>query len=369
MVASVAAHLRQRGVGLHLSDAAEEIAPQDDRLLVRLRSGVALPADLVVMSVGVRPENQLAVDCGLQVGPRGGVLVDSHMRTSDPSIYAVGDAVQVQHFVDGSPVQIPLGGPANRQGRIAADHLFGRDSQYRGTQGTSVVGVLGMTAAMTGLSEKSLVAAGAEFRKAYVHATHHAGYYPGAESMSLKLLFHPAGGKLLGAQAVGGAGVDKRIDVLAVAIQAGMTVYDLEEMELAYAPQYGSAKDPVNMAGFVAAGILRGDQPVVHAAELLATVEEATRPSQASGKSPRLIVDVRTPSEYAAGHIPGAVSIPIEQLRDRLDQLPRDRPLVTYCQVGQRGYLATRALLQHGYDAANLSGGFTTYQHVADAAG
>ncbi|MEM9658627.1 MAG: FAD-dependent oxidoreductase, partial [Planctomycetota bacterium] len=247
MAAPIADHLKESGVTLHLSDAAERIAEHEGRLQIHLRSGAHASADLVVMSVGVRPENQLAVDAGLDVAERGGIVVNRHMQTSDADVYAVGDAVQVEHFVDQSPAQIPLGGPANRQGRIAADHMFGRDSAYRGTQGTAVVGVFGMTAAMTGLSEKALKAADVLYEKAYVHPSHHAGYFPGAEAMSVKMLFQRDGGNILGAQIIGGSGVDKRIDVLAMAIQARLTVYDLEESELAYAPQYGSAKDPVNM--------------------------------------------------------------------------------------------------------------------------
>ncbi len=348
MVSSITSHLRSQGVKLELADAAEGIVPVDDRLSIQLRSGKKLNADLVVLSVGVRPENKLAVEARLEVGPRGGIQVNDQMQTSDPDIYAVGDAVEVRHFVDGSPVQIPLGGPANRQGRIAADQIFGRSTRYRGTQGTAVVSVFDMTAAMTGLSEKYLLSAGIAFEKIYVHPSQHAGYFPGAEQMSLKLLFAPQDGKILGAQVVGRGGVDKRIDVLAVAIQAGMTVYDLEEMELAYAPQYGSAKDPVNMAGFVAVGVLNGDQPILHASEL------------ASGNE-RFMVDVRSPVEFANGHIPGAVNIPVDELRDRASEIPPAQPVVTYCQVGQRGYLATRILAQQGFQVANLSGGFTSY--------
>ncbi len=351
MVVPVAEHLRQKGVELKLSDAAKSIEEVGSSMQVKLKSGKCVSADLVVMSVGVRPENGLAVDAGLEVGPRGGVRVNKHMQTSDPDIYAVGDVVEVSHFVDGSAIQIPLGGPANRQGRIAADHIFGRDSTYRGTQGTAIVGLFDMAAAMTGLSEKSLVAASQEYEKIYVHPAHHAGYYPGAESLSIKLLFHPKTGRIFGAQVVGGSGVDKRIDVLAVALQAGMTVYDLEEMELAYAPQFGSAKDPVNMAGFVAAGVLRGDQPIIHADSL----------KHLAGATSRFVLDVRSPREFEAGHLDGAVNIPIEQLRSRLDELPRDQLIATYCQVGQRGYLATRVLLQHGFDVVNLSGGYVSY--------
>ena len=253
--------LAAHGVTVLLGDSAALFDMAADGLAVQLQSGRQLLAQLVIVGVGVRPENQLAVDAGLAVGPRGGIRVDDHLATSDPDIYAVGDAIEVGDFTSGDPVQIPLAGPANRQGRIAADNVFGRAVRYRGTQGTAIVGLFGRAAAITGASEKVLRRTNRPYRKVYVHPANHAGYYPGAEAMSLKVLFDPASGRILGAQAVGGAGVDKRIDVLAVAIQAGMTVFDLEEMELAYAPQFGSAKDPVNMAGFVAAGLLRGDHP------------------------------------------------------------------------------------------------------------
>jgi rhodanese-related sulfurtransferase len=299
----------------------------------------------------VRPENVLAVAAGLGVGARGGIQVNEHLQTSDPDIYAVGDAIEVRDFVTGDPTQVPLAGPANRQGRIAADHIFGRPSRYRGTQGTAIVGVFERTAAMTGASEKTLRRGARPYRKVYIHPGHHAGYYPGAEPMTLKVMFDPETGRLLGAQGVGGAGVDKRIDVLAVAIQAGMTVYDLEEMELAYAPQYGSAKDPVNMAGFVAAGLLRGDHPQIDADSIVAAAP-AERP---------YLLDVRTPQEFSAGHLPGAVNIPVDELRSRLAEVPRDRPVAAYCQVGQRGYLATRILQQAGVAAANLGGGYKTW--------
>jgi NADPH-dependent 2,4-dienoyl-CoA reductase/sulfur reductase-like enzyme/rhodanese-related sulfurtransferase len=347
MVAPVAEHLREKGVHLQLANAAEAIEETEAGLVIRLKSGDSLTADLVVMSVGVRPENQLAVEAGLEVGPRGGIRVNDAMQTNDPDIYAVGDAVEVRHFVDNSPVQIPLGGPANRQGRIAADHICGRDSRYRGTQGTAIVGVFDMTAAMTGLSEKALVATKQDYEKIYIHPAHRASYYPGAEQLSLKLLFAPDSGKILGAEVVGRTGVDKRIDVLAVAIQAGMTVYDLEEMELAYAPQYGSAKDPINMAGFVAAGVLRGDQPITHTSD-----DPANAP---------YLLDVRSPAEFTTGHIPGAVNIPLEKLRSRIDEIPSDKPIVVYCQVGQRGYTATRILAQKQRKVCNLSGGYKTY--------
>jgi NADPH-dependent 2,4-dienoyl-CoA reductase/sulfur reductase-like enzyme/rhodanese-related sulfurtransferase len=352
MTTPISGHLTEKGVALLLGQSAASFEPHSEGLAVRLTSGRTLPAQLVVLGVGVRPENALAVGAGLEVGPRGGIRVNEHLQTSDPDIYAVGDAIEVKDFVTGGPTQVPLAGPANRQGRIAADHIFGRaDARYRGTQGTAIVRVFDRTAAMTGASEKALGRLGRPYRKVYVHPTHHAGYYPGAEAMTLKLLFDPDAGRVLGAQAVGGAGVDKRIDVLAVAVQAGMTVFDLEEMELAYSPQYGSAKDPVNMAGFVAAGLLRGEHPQVDVEAVLG-----------GGGPDYYLLDVRTPQEYAAGHVPGAVNVPVDELRSRLGELPRDRPIAAYCQVGQRGYLATRILRQTGFAAANVGGGYKTYQ-------
>jgi len=352
MTPPLAQELASKGVSLLLGQSAEAFEQGPDGLTVRLKSGQRLLAQLVVLGVGVRPENKLAVEAGLEVGPRGGIRVNDHLQTSDPDIYAVGDAIEVKDFVTGEPAQVPLAGPANRQGRIAADHIFGHPSRYRGTQGTAIVRVFDRTAALTGASEKVLKRANRPYRKVYVHPTHHAGYYPGAEAMTLKLLFDPQDGKVLGAQAVGGAGVDKRIDVLAVAIQAGMTVFDLEEMELAYSPQYGSAKDPINLAGFVAGGLLRGEHPQVDVEAVLATP---------AGERP-FLVDVRTPQEYADGHIPGAVNIPVDDLRPRLGELPRDREIAAYCQVGQRGYLATRILLQEGFSAVNVGGGYKTYR-------
>jgi len=352
MTTPVAQELASKGVSLLLGQSAEAFEQGPDGLSVRLKSGQRLPAQLVVLGVGVRPENKLAVEAGLAVGARGGIRANEHLQTSDPDIYAVGDASEVKDFVTGDLTQVPLAGPANRQGRIAADHIFGRAARYRGTQGTAIVRVFDRTAAMTGASEKVLKRSNRPYRKVYIHPTHHAGYYPGAEVMTLKLLFDPKTGRVLGAQAVGGAGVDKRIDVLAVAIQARMTVFDLEEMELAYSPQYGSAKDPINMAGFVAGGLLRGDHPQVDVETVLA----------APASKSHVLVDVRTPQEFTAGHIPGAVNVPVDDLRSRLGELPRDREIATYCQVGQRGYLATRILKQAGFQAANVGGGYKTYQ-------
>lgn len=351
MTSPILAELTRNGVTVLLTRSAESFTQSATDLVVHLNSGEEMSCQLVILGVGVRPENKLALDAGLEVGPRGGIRVNEHLQTTDPDIYAVGDAIEVQDFVTGEPTQIPLAGPANRQGRIAAENVFGRATKYRGTQGTAIVRVFDRTAAMTGASEKILRRTKRPYRKIYIHPTHHAGYYPGAESITLKLLFDPATAKILGAQAVGGLGVDKRIDVLAVAIQAGMTVFDLEEMELAYAPQYGSAKDPLNMAGFVAGGFLRSEHPQVDVAALLA-MPESQRP---------FLVDVRTPEEFNSGSISSAVNIPIDELRARLKELPRDREIVAYCQVGQRGYLATRILLQSGFQAANLGGGFKTF--------
>lgn len=352
MTTPLANTLAENGVELLLGNSVVGFTAGSKGVVVQLKSGRELSADLVSLGIGVRPENKLAVEAGLEVGPRGGIRVNKSLQTTDPDIYAVGDAIEVQDFVLGGPTQVPLAGPANRQGRIAADHICGRPVSYRGTQGTAIVGLFERTAAMTGASEKMLRRMERPYRMIYVHPSHHAAYYPGAEQMTLKLLFDPDSGRVLGAQAVGGAGVDKRIDVIATAIQAKMTVFDLEEMELAYAPQYGSAKDPINMAGFVASGLLRGDHPLIDVKTLVA-LPPSKRP---------FLLDVRTDKEFKAGHIPDSVNIPIDELRTRLNELPKDREIATYCQVGQRGYLATRILQQAGFQVKNISGGYKTYQ-------
>jgi NADPH-dependent 2,4-dienoyl-CoA reductase/sulfur reductase-like enzyme/rhodanese-related sulfurtransferase len=350
MAAAVATHLRENGVRLVLGASAERLTNEAGRTRVHLSNQETIDCDYVIMAVGVRPESQLAVDAGIACGPRGGIQTNRHMQTSDPHVYAVGDAVEVNHYVSETPTQIPLGGPANRQGRIAAEHALGRSASYRGTQGTAVLGVFELTAAMTGLSERQLRQSRTPYEKIYIHPMNHAGYYPGAKQMVLELLFAPEDGRILGAQAVGREGVEKRIDVLSMAIQARMTVFDLEEAELCYAPQYGSAKDPVNMAGFVAAAVLRGDHPVVHADQVAARVAEGA-----------LLLDVRSPAEFAEGHLPDARNLPVDELRDHLQDLPRDRPLVVYCRVGQRGYVATRILAQEGFQVSNVSGGYLTW--------
>lgn len=342
-------HLEQHGVSLILGDGVagfEGVA--SGGLQVTTQSGRRLGADLVILALGVVPETRLAREAGLDLGERGGIRVDDQMRTNDPHIWAVGDAVEVRDTVTGAWLMMPLAGPANRQGRIAADVICGRDVRFRGVQGTAICGVFDLAVACTGASEKTLRRAGrTDFEKIYLHPGHHVGYYPGAKPIHLKLLFRRDDGLVLGAQAVGEADVDRKVDVLAMAIQQGMTVYDLEESELCYAPQFGAAKDPVNMAGMIAANHLRGDLPLAR--------------WEALSSSPGVILDVRDPDEYAAGHVPGARNIPLTELRDRAEELPRDEVVRVYCGVGQRSYYATRLLLQRGYAVQNLSGGYRTY--------
>jgi len=347
MATAIHQELLSNSVQLHLRDAVEAFAAAEDRVSAKLKSGAVLTADFVVLAIGIRPESKLAAEAGLQLGERGAIVVDPHMRTGDPDIYAVGDAVQTHDFVTGRDTLVPLAGPANRQGRIAADHVFGRGSTYRGSQGTSVVRIFDLTVAMTGAGEKALGRAGIDYEKVYLHPVHHVTYYPGAAGMHLKLLFRPGDGRVLGAQITGRQGVDKRIDVLATAIQAGMTVHDLEQAELAYAPQFGAAKDPINMAGFIAANVLRGDVKIVHADRL---DHEA------------VLLDVRDRAEHRAGAIPGAMLIPVNELRARHGELPKGKRIQAYCAVGLRGYLASRILSQLGYDVCNLSGGYKTYR-------
>src|SRR3972149_7279161 len=309
--------------------------------------------NVVLFALGVKPDVRLAQQCGLEIGSLGGIRVDDQMRTSDPSIFAVGDAVEVQDVVTGLPALIPLAGPANRQARIAADAICGRDAHFRGSQGTAVVGVFDLTLARSGATEKVLQHANIKYEKIYTHSFHHASYYPGAERISLKILFAPDNGRILGAQAVGRSGVDKRIDVLAMAIQKGATVFDLEEAELCYAPQYGSAKDPINIAGFVAGNILRGD--VAPANWSLWKVLAA------ENKTP-FTVDVRPRLVAARSAIPGTINIPLGELRSRLNELPRDKEIWVHCGVGQPSYFAARILKQHGFKVRNISGGFASYK-------
>ena len=352
MVAPVHDQLRSHGINLCLGDSVTQFAPgAPGSLEISTQSGVTHSAELVILGIGVRPETTLAKAAGLEIGDRGGIRVNDQMQTSDRHIWAVGDAVEVKDFVTGEWTTIPLAGPANRQGRIAADVIFGRHSQFRGVQGTSVCGAFGLAIAATGANEKTLKRLGWDYGKVYLHPGHHVGYYPNARPIDLKLLFSQPDGRILGAQAVGQEGTEKRIDVIAMALQTGATVFDLEEAELCYAPQFGAAKDPVNMAGMIAANALRGDAPLVHW-------------SQLAELGDGLLLDVRSESEFAAGHVAGAVNIPLTELRDRLAELNPDQAIWVYCQVGQRAYYATRSLRLNGLKAFNLSGGFKTYQAV-----
>ncbi|MFQ2197946.1 FAD-dependent oxidoreductase [Aeromonas hydrophila] len=358
------ARIREEGIDLRLRTGLSAIESLDvlaektaavateqrGGLRLTLSDGTRLDTGLLILAIGVKPETLLAAKAGLELGPRGGIKVDAGMRTSDPFIYAVGDAVEETDFVTGASVLIPLAGPANRQGRIAADNMLGRAETYKKTQGTAICKLFDLAVASTGLNEKRLLQLGLPFEKAYVHPGSHAGYYPGAHPVSLKLLFAPDG-KIYGAQAIGKDGVDKRIDVLAVAQRAGLTVFDLQDLELTYAPPFGSAKDVINMAGFVANNHLKGDTLLCHAAEVA-----ARHPHQQ-------VLDVRNgPELEKLGRIPGALHIPLDELRGRLHELPRDKELLISCQVGLRGHVACRLLSQHGFKVKNLSGGFKTWQ-------
>ncbi len=345
----VEAYLRKHGVQVALGDAVAGFKQTSNGALeVGTKSGKTYPANIVILALGVRPDTALAKKAGLEIGELGGIRVDEHMRTSNHDIFAVGDAVEVKDFVTGQYTLIPLAGPANRQGRIAADVIAGRDSKFRGAQGTSVIGLFGSAIAWTGVSEKALKQLGdTDYEKIYLYLNSHAGYYPGAKPIAVKVIFRKSNGRILGAQALGEDGVDKRIDVIAAMIQMGATVYDLEEAELCYAPPFGSAKDPVNFIGMVGADVLRGDMPLSH------------WDSAKTG----FLLDVREPMELAVENVPEALNIPLGQLRSRLNELPRDREINVICRSGQRAYYATRILLQHGFKAKDISGGMLSLAH------
>lgn len=352
MAVLVRQRLEERGCHFVLGDSVASFeAKENGSLQILAKSGAKFDGDLVILALGVRPETSLAREAGLKIGSTGGIEVDSHMRTSDPRIWAVGDAVQSTNILTGQPMVLALAGPANRQGRIAADNIAGRDSEFRGVQATSILGVFGLTAASTGLTETSLRRAGdSDFESIHIHPMNHVGYYPGATQIHLKLLFRPSNGKLLGAQAVGEADVARRIDVIAAFLQKGGTVEDLAEAELCYSPQFGAAKDPVNFAGMVASNVVDGDMPVANWDNL---------PGDA------FLLDVRDEEEFAEGHLPGATNIPLAELRRDFSALPKDRPVVAYCKVGQRGYYAVRFLRQHGIDARNVTGGILTWNALS----
>jgi NADPH-dependent 2,4-dienoyl-CoA reductase/sulfur reductase-like enzyme/rhodanese-related sulfurtransferase len=350
MARLVERYLVKHGVRLELGDGVAGFQQTSDcRLEVSTASGKRHLADMVILSIGVRPETALAKMAGIEIGQRGGIRVDDQMRTSNPDIFAVGDAIEVRDFVTGQWTLIALAGPANRQGRIAADVIAGRNSRYRGTQGTSICQVFEAAVAQTGVSEKLLTQLGeTDFEKIYLYPNSHAGYYPGAKMLVIKALFRKSDGRLLGVQMLGEDGVPKRIDALAMAIQMGGTIYDLEESELCYAPPYGSAKDAVNFAGMVAADVLRGDMPLCHW----------------SGVDGGFLLDVRNPPELAVEHLPEAHHIPLPELRRRLGELPRDREILVFCRSGQRAYYATRILTQNGFRARNVAGGMLCRSHT-----
>ena len=349
LAAEVHQHLEMHGVNLHLGDGLKGIVDgQQSPLQVNTSSGLELATDLVILSIGVRPNSKLAKDAGLEMEPRGHIWVNNHMQTSDPDIYAVGDAVQIDSRLTGKPTFLALAGPASKQARVAVDNIAGREATFKGVIGTSVVKIFDLTVASTGLNSRQLKEAQIPFDSVTAHENNHAGYYPGAAPIQLKLLFGPQG-QVYGAQAVGTSGVDKRIDVIATAVHGKMTVYDLEELELSYAPPFGSSRDPVNVVGFMAANVLRGDVEVI----------QWDRIDQLDSNE-WAILDVRYPEELSVSALPGAINIPLTELRSRLGELPKEKRLAVICGTGKRSYFAQRILRQNGFDAVNVSGGFKT---------
>ncbi|PMK00296.1 FAD-dependent oxidoreductase [Vibrio sp. 10N.261.55.A7] len=349
------AEIQQKGVDLKLGAALEsvEYLPANENLVLSLNNGEQLETGILIMAIGVRPETTLASKAGLKIGELGGIWTTPTLQTSDPSIYAVGDAIEEKDFVTGAQTMVPLAGPANRQGRMAADNMLGGAETYQGTQGTAICKIFDLAIASTGKNEKQLKREGIDYEKVFVHTASHASYYPGAEIVSFKMLFDPKTGKILGAQAAGKDGVDKRIDIMAVAQRAGMTVEQLQHLELTYAPPYGSAKDVINQAAFVANNIVSGDVTPIHFDEIDELEEN------------QLLLDVRNPGELTNGRsIDGALNIPVDQLRQRMSELPKDKEIVIYCQVGLRGNVAYRQLVNNGYKARNLIGGYRTYTYA-----
>lgn len=344
-------HIKDQGVDLVLKDGVKSFENEGRKLV--LQSGREIETDLIIFAIGVRPESQLAKEAGLKVGERGGIQVNEYLQTSNKDIYAIGDAIEVVDFISGKPAMIPLAGPANKQGRIVANNICGKKEKYVGTMGTAVAKVFDMTVASTGNNEKILKAQGVKYEALHIHPGSHAGYYPGAFPISIKMLFDKETGKIFGAQAVGYTGVEKRIDVMATAIAAKMTVMDLQELELSYAPPFSSAKDPVNMLGFAATNIIEGIVDNVQWNEIDDVVKDGG-----------VLVDVRESIERELGFIEGSIHIPLGEIRSRLGELPKDKTIYLYCQVGIRGYNAARVLMQNGYDVKNLDGGFKTYQAV-----
>ncbi|MFE8700187.1 CoA-disulfide reductase [Cytobacillus sp. FJAT-54145] len=351
MASIVHSHLKEKGISLILNDGVKTF--KEDGNIVELTSGQELRTDMVILSIGVRAESKLAVEAGLDVGERGGIKVDSTLRTSDESIYAIGDAIEVTDLVNRHPAMIPLAGPANKQGRIVADIIYGKEVTYKGTLGTSIVKVFDLTVATTGNNEKRLKQLNIDYQVVHIHPSSHAGYYPGASPIALKLIFNEKTGEIYGAQAVGKDGVDKRMDVIATAIQGNLDVYDLAELELSYAPPFSSAKDPVNMAGYVASNIMDGKVETIQWNEIDDLINDGA-----------LLIDVREPHERKNGYIHGSINIPLGDLRSRHHELPNDKPIYVSCQVGLRGYLAARILKENGKEVKNLDGGWITYSNV-----
>nr|WP_295975380.1 CoA-disulfide reductase [uncultured Bacillus sp.] len=351
MASILHAHLKEKGIQLIFENGVQSFADKGRRII--LSDGMELEADMTILSIGVKPQNELAKTAGLELGSRGGIVVNEYLQTSNEDIYAVGDAVEVIDFVNGTKVVIPLAGPANRQGRIAAKNMMGKKERYQGTLGTSVAKVFDLTVSATGNNEKTLKRLDIPYEVLHIHPSSHAGYYPGAAPIALKLIFDKETGKIFGAQAVGADGVEKRIDVIATAIIGGLTVEDLTNLELSYAPPYSSAKDPVNMAGYVASNLMDGDLEHIQWHE----VDEII----AGGG---LLIDVREPVEREFGFIEGSINIPLNELRNKLDELPRDQTLYVSCQVGLRGYLASQILQNHGFKVKNVDGGWKTYSAV-----
>jgi len=349
MTLEIVGELESKGIELHFGDPVTAFESADGRIVTLTRNNKRYESDLVLFNIGVRPEVSLAKDCGLELGARGGIKVDNQLRTSDPKIFALGDCIETEHLVTKEYGLIPLAGPANRQGRIVADVISGLDSKYKGTLGTAILRVFNTTAAVTGANEKTLRRLGLPYQAIYLHPGSHAGYYPGAHKIHLKLLFSSETGKILGAQAVGRDGVDKRIDLIATAIYAGLTVDDLTELELNYAPPFSSAKDPVNLAGMIGQNIQNG---------LVETVSPIDLPAE---KGEILLLDVRDGAEREKGFIPASIHIPLSELRERLPSLPKDKLIIAYCQTGQRSYNACRILSQHGYRCKNLNGAYSTW--------
>jgi NADPH-dependent 2,4-dienoyl-CoA reductase/sulfur reductase-like enzyme/rhodanese-related sulfurtransferase len=347
MVSFVHAEIRKQGVDLYLGSGVTEIKEKT----VKLANGEEIAADVVVSAIGVKPENNLAVAAGIEVGPKGGVKVNDFNQTNDPDIYAVGDVTEKEDYLDGSSTLVPLANIANRYGRVIADHICGKKVRKVPAQTTAIVKVFDLTVATTGWNEKKLKAAGRDYLVVHTHPASHAGYYPGAQGMSIKLLVDKKSQKILGAQAVGREGVDKRIDVIATAIHGGITAPELADLELAYAPPYGSAKDPVNMLGYISENVLTGATPTVQWSEVNELVSKGWK-----------VVDVRSKGEFDRGHIPNSINISIDEMRERINEVPKEKLLVT-CQVGQRGHAATRLLRELGYEAVNLDGGYMTWSN------